>query len=164
MSRSQFIVRVWIWKICARDSRSGSPNSTCAHAAQKHPQNMHAPGACVPARTEHAGGSTGPRQPGLRHWQTPLHNVQGQAVDRQYPRRSLCDALCKRMKCSEPRRTLRSRRPGRSSAGSSVSGLFVAISTCAHMPLHALKGFPSCHQARMYGLIGRRLDASPATA
>ena len=28
MSRSQFIVRVWIWKICVRDSRSGSPNST----------------------------------------------------------------------------------------------------------------------------------------
>ena len=28
MSRSQFMVRVWIWKICVRDSRSGSPNST----------------------------------------------------------------------------------------------------------------------------------------
>lgn len=53
MSRSQFMVRVWIWKICVRLSRSGRPNST-----------------------------------------------------------------------------LRSRRPGRSSAGSSVSGRLVAISTC----------------------------------
>jgi hypothetical protein len=53
MSRSQFMVRVWIWKICVRDSRSGSPNSTFL-----------------------------------------------------------------------------SRRPGRSSAGSSVSGLLVAMSTC----------------------------------
>lgn len=53
MSRSQFMVRVWIWKICVRDSRSGSPNSTFL-----------------------------------------------------------------------------SRRPGRSNAGSRVSGLFVAISTC----------------------------------
>ena len=53
MSRSQFMVRVWIWKICVRDSKSGSPNSTFL-----------------------------------------------------------------------------SRRPGRSNAGSRVSGLFVAISTC----------------------------------
>ena len=53
MSRSQFMVRVCIWKICVLDSRSGSPNST-----------------------------------------------------------------------------LRSSLPGRKSAGSSVSGLFVAISTC----------------------------------
>mmetsp|Transcript_383 Transcript_383/g.989 ORF Transcript_383/g.989 Transcript_383/m.989 type:complete len:216 (-) Transcript_383:337-984(-) len=52
MSRSQFMVRLWIWKIWVRDSRSGSPNST-----------------------------------------------------------------------------LRSRRPGRSSAGSSVSGLLVAMRT-----------------------------------
>mmetsp|Transcript_35023 Transcript_35023/g.77935 ORF Transcript_35023/g.77935 Transcript_35023/m.77935 type:complete len:377 (-) Transcript_35023:315-1445(-) len=28
MSRSQFMVRVWIWKICVLLSRSGSPNST----------------------------------------------------------------------------------------------------------------------------------------
>ena len=53
ISRSQFMVRVWIWKICVRDSKSGSPNSTFL-----------------------------------------------------------------------------SRRPGRSNAGSRVSGLFVAISTC----------------------------------
>ena len=53
MSRSQFMVRVWIWNICVRDSRSGSPNSTFL-----------------------------------------------------------------------------SRRPGRSNAGSRVSGLFVAINTC----------------------------------
>ena len=53
MSRSQFMVRVWIWKIWVRDSRSGRPNST-----------------------------------------------------------------------------LRSRRPGRSNAGSNVSGRFVAMSTC----------------------------------
>ena len=30
MSRSQFMVRVCIWKIWVRDSKSGSPNSTCA--------------------------------------------------------------------------------------------------------------------------------------
>lgn len=85
MSRSQFMVRVWIWKIWARDSRSGSPNST-----------------------------------------------------------------------------LRSSRPGRSNAGSSVSGRFVAMSTCrwqcslvynpAGMQLHAAQGRHVQQNSNSFGL------------
>ena len=143
MLRSQFMVRVWIWKICVRLSRSGSPNSTYVAMAVgaycwfqtliTTKQNLCSwQGAEGRGHTQQGRDSLRPR---------PQQVKTTQLAGRRWTRlhtwglwRLCADGARRPAVVFTAERTLRSSRPGRSSAGSSVSGLLVAINTCTCVP------------------------------